>query len=77
MELKTIVHYGLLVTTVAMFVSGLGITEYRTMEAITGGLLAKNLAFKIHEGLTWAFAALLAIHLYLTLSGKKRGENRR
>ena len=45
---KTI-HWLLVVLVVLYLVTGFGITEFRTVETLTFGLLAKNLAFKIHN----------------------------
>ncbi len=47
------------------FVSGLGITQFRTVEALTFGLLTKNIAFRIHSSLWIPFAGLLILYLLL------------
>jgi hypothetical protein len=59
---KAAVHWSLLVLTVLYLVTGLGITQYRIIEAVTLGLLTKNLAFRIHDGLLIPFIALLCLH---------------
>lgn len=60
------IHWSLLVLTILVVVTGLGITEYRTVEALTFGLLGKALAFKLHLWLWVPFLVLLALHVLLT-----------
>jgi regulator of protease activity HflC (stomatin/prohibitin superfamily) len=48
MKNKTI-HYLLLAFIIIYLVTGFGITEYQTVEALTFGILSKNLSFRIHE----------------------------
>jgi thiosulfate reductase cytochrome b subunit len=62
---ETAIHWSLLVLTLLYLASGLGITQYRIVEALTLGLLAKNLAFTIHENLLIPFAGLLLAHMLL------------
>jgi cytochrome b subunit of formate dehydrogenase len=62
---KAAVHWSLLILTVLYLVSGLGITQYRIIEAVTLGLLTKNLAFRIHDVLLIPFAALLCVHILI------------
>jgi len=61
--LKRIIIGLLLVTIVLYAVSGFGITEYRTVEALTFGLLTKKLAFRIHDYLFIPFLVLLTAHI--------------
>jgi cytochrome b subunit of formate dehydrogenase len=49
MKLEKIVHWSLLIVIILYVVTGLGITQFRTVEALTFGLLGKNLSFVIHE----------------------------
>ena len=62
---KAAVHWSLLILTVLYLVSGLGITQYRIIEAVTFGLLTKNLAFRIHDVLLIPFFALLCVHILI------------
>ncbi len=55
----------LLVITIAIIISGLGITEFRAIETVTFGLLSKPLAFKIHLNLWIPFLILLIMHVFL------------
>lgn len=64
------VHWLLLIVTIAFFVTGLGITEYRAVESISLGVLDKATSFAVHTSLTWPFIVLLALHLYLTVIRK-------
>jgi cytochrome b subunit of formate dehydrogenase len=66
MKLEKIVHWSLLIVIILYVVTGLGITQFRTVEALTFGLLGKNLSFVIHEYLLWPFIVLLVLHLLLT-----------
>jgi hypothetical protein len=60
---KAAVHWSLLILTVLYLVTGLGITQYRIIEAVTLGLLTRNLAFRIHDDLLIPFIALLGLHI--------------
>jgi cytochrome b subunit of formate dehydrogenase len=61
---KTIIWL-LAIVIVLYGVSGFGITEFRTVETLTLGLLTKNLAFKIHNNLEIPFIILLLLHVCL------------
>lgn len=62
----------LLALALLLVVTGLGITEYRTMEAVTFGLLGKALSFQLH-GLLWIpFLVVLAAHLAFSCRAGKR-----
>ena len=56
-------HWLLLAVIILYAVTGYGITEYRTVETMTFGLLTKNLAFKIHDSLFIPLAVLLILHV--------------
>jgi len=62
---ERIVHWSLLAVTAIYLVSGIGITEYRTVELLTFGLLTKNLSFAIHTNLGIPFLVLLVIHVFI------------
>lgn len=55
----------LLAAIVIYFVTGYGITEFRTVESLTFGLLTKNLAFRIHNALAVPLIVLLFLHVVL------------
>jgi len=61
--LLRLIHWLLLVVTLVFIITGFGITEFRTVESITFGLLNKSLAFKIHNNLWIPFLALLILHI--------------
>lgn len=65
--LKRFVHWLLLVLTVAYLLTGLGITQYQTVEPATFGLLSKNLSFKIHDVLLLPFVVVLILHVIVSL----------
>ena len=56
-----------------LILTGLGITEYRTIGAVTFGLLPKNLAFQLHSLLWIPFLAVLVAHLALSCRLGRRG----
>jgi len=65
----------LVIVTLLYGISGFGITEFRTVETLTSGLLTKNLAFKIHNSLEIPFIILLLLHLCLPFVFKwKKGK---
>jgi cytochrome b subunit of formate dehydrogenase len=64
---KRTIYWLLLVVTIVFLISGFGITEFRTVETLTLGLLTKDLAFKIHDSLWIPFIILLILHLCLPL----------
>lgn len=61
---KRIVHWSLLAVILVYAISGFGITEFRVVESLTFGLLAKPLAFKIHNNLLIPLVILLILHIY-------------
>lgn len=60
------VHLTLLVLAVAVVVTGLGITEYQSVERLSFGLLGKALAFQLHLWLWVPFVVVLVLHIVLT-----------
>jgi len=70
---KKAVHIILMILIVVVIVSGLGITYYRSIEYITGGLLDKTLSFQLHTLLFLPFLLVLLEHLFFSwLWPKKR-----
>ncbi len=61
-----VVHWALLVFAVLTVVSGLGITEYRTVTELTFGLLNKATANRLHLWTWIPFLVLLVAHVLLT-----------
>jgi len=75
--IKKMVHWSLAVLVVVYIITGYGITKYRIVESLTGGLLSKNLSFKIHNNLEVPFIILLALHMYFTLSKRRKKDETR
>ncbi|MBM3149322.1 MAG: hypothetical protein FJ008_02140 [Chloroflexi bacterium] len=75
-QAKAIVRWSLLVLVVLYFVTGLGITQYRAVEALTFGLLTKTLSFKVHNNLWFPFLILLVLHIYQRTGKPNRTYNR-
>jgi hypothetical protein len=61
---RRIVRWTLLALVVLYFITGFGITEFRTVETITFGLLTKSLSFKLHNNLLIPFLILLILHVF-------------
>ena len=73
---KKVIPWLLLVVMVLYVVTGLGITQFRTIETLTFGLLSKNLSFRIHDNLLIPFLILLIIHICLPYILRKIITNR-
>ncbi len=75
---KKIVRWLLLAAILLYVLTGYGITEFRTVESITFGLLTKPLSFDIHHYLIYPMAGLLAIHVVvpIVLRLVRRNRNR-
>jgi len=69
---RRIVHWLLAVLVIIYLVTGFGITEFRTVETLTLGLLTKNLAFKIHNNLWIPFIILLGLHIFLSFIKRRK-----
>jgi len=65
-QLLKLVHWSLLVLTVLVVISGLGITQYQVVSAVSFGLLSKALAFKLHLWLWIPFVVAFIAHVLLT-----------
>jgi len=64
--ISKVVHWLLLVLTVLLVLTGLGITEYQVITAISFGLLGKAASFKLHLWLWIPFLAVFIAHVLLT-----------
>ena len=65
-------HWLLLVLSVYLLITGLGISYYRIFEKLTFGLVPKLLLFK-HHALFWKpFALLLTIHVIVIILKKRQ-----
>lgn len=67
------VHFLLTVLTALFVVSGLGISDYQLIEAITLGILNKAVSQRIHENLLYPFTILLFLHIYFTWLRRRHG----
>ena len=65
-RITKLVHWMLLVAALLTLLSGLGITEYQTVGAVTFGLLNKASAFKLHLWVWMPFLVLLVAHMLLS-----------
>jgi thiosulfate reductase cytochrome b subunit len=75
MNARRTIGWLLLLFSLLLVITGLGITQYRTVEAITFGLLPKALAFRLHSLLWIPFVAVLIAHLALSCRlGRRRTE---
>jgi len=74
-NLRRAMGWLLLIFSILLVITGLGITEYRTVEAVTFGLLGKALSFQLHTLLWIPFLAVLAAHLALACrAGRRKGD---
>ena len=62
---RKIIKWSLLVVTVLLLVSGLGISYFRVVETVTFGLLSKPLSFKLHDFVWIPFVVLLLLHVFI------------
>jgi cytochrome b subunit of formate dehydrogenase len=69
---KRIIHWLLLITAIAVIITGFGIIDYQLVTAATLGLLNKDLSFQIHINLWPVFLVLLVLHVYLTAKTKPK-----
>lgn len=74
-QIKRAIAWSLLVVTFLYVLTGLGITEYRIIELLTGGLLSKNLSFRIHLDLLIPFLVLM-IHILFRLIARVYSKSR-
>jgi cytochrome b subunit of formate dehydrogenase len=74
-QLRRPIGWLLLVLSILLVITGLGITEWRTVEAASFGLLPKSLAFQLHSLLWIPFIAVLAAHLLLSCRLGRRGKD--
>ena len=65
-DLKRIIQYLLLVFSVLMVITGLGITEPGIIGLLTGGILGKMPSYRLHFFLWGPFVIILIIHVYLS-----------
>ncbi|MFH0966761.1 MAG: hypothetical protein V1862_03645 [Methanobacteriota archaeon] len=65
--LKKQVNYALLVATILMVITGLGILEPGIITPLTFGMLGKLTSYRIHILLWGPFAILFIIHITLNL----------
>ena len=63
---RRLVSWTLLALALLLILTGLGITEFRTVEPLTFGLLGKALAFQLHSLLWIPFLAVLVVHMLLS-----------
>lgn len=74
-RIRRIVHWLLALGVVVYVISGFGITEWQTLEPWTLGLINKVTAMKIHNNFEWPFAALLTLHIVISLVYRSKKKN--
>ena len=65
-----IIHWLLAIVVLFYLVTGFGITQFRTVEALTFGVFTKNLAFRLHDYLWIPFIILLGLHIFFAVRKK-------
>ncbi|MFH1248995.1 MAG: hypothetical protein V1660_02495 [archaeon] len=68
---KRAVQWLLLISSIALIITGLGITHYNIIEFITWGKLNKALSFRIHTSIWVPFLIILISHIILASRSKK------
>jgi thiosulfate reductase cytochrome b subunit len=69
-KLRDITKWILLALALTYIITGLGIAYFRIVEAVTFGLLTKNLSFRIHSYLLIPFLVFLISHVLLVRKTK-------
>lgn len=70
-NLKQTVHWTLFALTLAYLITGLGVTYYQAVTALTFGLLSKAVCMRIHDSLIYLFLPALFLHVYLKIRRKR------
>lgn len=60
---KMMVRWLLFITVLLYILSGYGISEPKTVESLTFGLITKSVAFSIHDNLIIPFTLLMLLHI--------------
>lgn len=68
--MRKAVHFLVTLLTALYLITGLGITEFRTVTPLTFGILNKALSQQLHSYLLVPFILLLALHVYFALTKK-------
>lgn len=63
--LKNVTHWLLALVLAIFIITGYGITQFRIVEAITFGVVNKNISFRVHDSLIIPLIALLVLHILL------------
>jgi cytochrome b subunit of formate dehydrogenase len=71
-KLNKLINWLLLIIVIIYIITGLGMTQYQTMEKLTFGLLSKPLSFKIHTNLLPVLIVLAILHIYPNLKRRKK-----
>ena len=72
---KIVVHWLVTILIILYIFSGLGITYYQIIEAITFGGLSKLAAFQLHDTLLIPFLIVLVLHITLTFLSNRQQRN--
>lgn len=63
-SIKITIQVVLLMLLIAYGITGYGITEYRTVEMLSFGLVTKPLSFEVHNNLLIPFLLFLLLHIF-------------
>jgi cytochrome b subunit of formate dehydrogenase len=72
---RKIVHWMVTVLIVLYIFTGLGITYYNVIEAVTFGWLSKLGAYQLHSLLLVPFIIVLSLHITLSLIQNRQKRN--
>jgi thiosulfate reductase cytochrome b subunit len=73
--LTVVVHWLLLAFVILYIITGLGVTNYEIIEAVTFGGFTKLGTFQLHSSLLIPFIIVLALHIALTVVKNRQKRN--
>lgn len=73
--LTVVVHWLVLIFVAVYIITGLGVTNYQIIGAVTFGGLTKLGAFQLHSSLLIPFIIVLALHIGLTVVKNRQKRN--
>jgi len=72
---KVVVHWLVTILIILYIFTGLGITYYQIIEAVTFGGLSKLSAYQLHNYLLVPFIVVLGLHIGLTFIQNRQKRN--
>ncbi len=73
--IRRVVHWLVTILIVLYIITGLGITNYQIVEAMTFGQISKLGAYQAHTLLLYPFIVILALHIAFALIQNRQKRN--